>query len=320
MPSGFLGCHADSSTRDLPVEITGAGTSMSVEQCRSTCYAEGYKYAGVQNGNQCFCGNSYNSQGTSTSCTTVCNGDILEVCGGPWANDVWKAGPVPLPGNTVNPSTQLLGGNIVDSPDGRVYLTMQTDGNLVLYFSPFGPWSEPLWASNTDGHPGAHASMQSNGDLVVYAPPTECVQLPGLPKICGYQLWDSGTSGSGFYAAVQTDGNFVIYDANNNPHWASNTNGDVPPASSCINDPQYAAGFCPAGSWWKSCTPYLTISPGEYEIIDVSCSEPCGIGCLSGGSLDNYLDPAGAQKLQTCWNNDGTLDCTPGANFITPPW
>ena len=43
----------------------------------------------------------------------------------------------------------------------------------------------------------------------------------------GKPIWASGTYGSGSscYAAMQTDGNFVVYDNRNNPLWASNTGG-----------------------------------------------------------------------------------------------
>ena len=43
---------------------------------------------------------------------------------------------------------------------------MQGDGNLVLY-----DWyNQPLWASNTSGHPGATLSVQTDGNVVIYDP------------------------------------------------------------------------------------------------------------------------------------------------------
>ena len=39
--------------------------------------------------NQCFCGNSYGSQGPSVNCTMTCSGNPNETCGGPWSNSVY---------------------------------------------------------------------------------------------------------------------------------------------------------------------------------------------------------------------------------------
>jgi hypothetical protein len=63
-----------------------------------------------------------------------------------------------LPGQT------LLAGQSIS--DGRDILTMQADGNLVLY----APGSIPVWASNTAGHGGAQLVMQADGDAVLDAP------------------------------------------------------------------------------------------------------------------------------------------------------
>jgi hypothetical protein len=43
---------------------------------------------------------------------------------------------------------------------------MQTDGNLVLY----GYSHEPVWASNTQGNPGAFLAVQDDGNVVIYRP------------------------------------------------------------------------------------------------------------------------------------------------------
>ncbi len=51
------------------------------------------------------------------------------------------------------------------NPNGS-YAIMQEDGNLVVYDSN----NKPLWASNTDGHPGAQLSVQGDGNAVIYQP------------------------------------------------------------------------------------------------------------------------------------------------------
>lgn len=62
---------------------------MTIELCLSTCYD--YKYAGVEYGRECWCGNTLNLVGnegaspasnvTDESCGFLCPGNATEYCG-----------------------------------------------------------------------------------------------------------------------------------------------------------------------------------------------------------------------------------------------
>ncbi|MCU9954212.1 protease pro-enzyme activation domain-containing protein [Burkholderia sp. BKH01] len=107
---------------------------------------------------------------------------------------VWKGG------------ITLSSGQSFTSGNGANVLVMQGDGNLVLLRQGVAQWS-----SGTYSHPGAFATMQTDGNLVVYS-------STGVP------LWYSGTSGdSGAATYVQDDGNVVIYTQL--PRWSTNTAG-----------------------------------------------------------------------------------------------
>lgn len=127
-----------------------------------------------------------------------------------WAtNTVVPAEPKPpsQPGRLL-PGEGLMAGQVLKSPDGRLTLSLQVDGNLVLY-----DWySQPLWSSKTNNHHDIwDLIMQTDGNLVAYN---------GHNK----ELWSSGTHGKpGATLSVQTDGNVVIYDTANHPLWATNT-------------------------------------------------------------------------------------------------
>jgi hypothetical protein len=55
-------------------------------------------------------------------------------------------------------------------------------------------------------------TMQTNGDLTISNPD-------------GKVLWSSGTTGRGYNACFQADGNFVVYNSAKQPVWQSRSNG-----------------------------------------------------------------------------------------------
>lgn len=89
---------------------------------------------------------------------------------------------------------QLTTGQSLISCDGRFDLTLQTNGNLVLYQG-----STPLWASGTAGRGAARVAMQYDGNLVIYSASGQALWSPGIHSCCGI-----------FWLSVQNDGNLVI--------------------------------------------------------------------------------------------------------------
>ncbi|KAL6803002.1 hypothetical protein GGI42DRAFT_359895 [Trichoderma sp. SZMC 28013] len=87
-----LGCYTD----DVPVlpvleneySKDGGDPALKISSCQSTCWAASLKrtvlYAGVKEGNQCWCG-SFVAGETSrnqTDCNLPCSGDKTQICGG----------------------------------------------------------------------------------------------------------------------------------------------------------------------------------------------------------------------------------------------
>jgi hypothetical protein len=82
----YLGCFADRRKRDL----TGPNTVQAGPQaCITYCAEQEFRFASMQNGNECFCGESYGRYGASNACV-ACAGRPDEACGGVWANAVWE--------------------------------------------------------------------------------------------------------------------------------------------------------------------------------------------------------------------------------------
>ncbi|KAL1855051.1 hypothetical protein Plec18170_004465 [Paecilomyces lecythidis] len=77
-----IGCYSDTTLkRTLSQSYNVAG--LTVEKCQGVCQDNGYIYAGLEFGNQCFCDNSIDNGASLTSgCGNVCSGDSAEICGG----------------------------------------------------------------------------------------------------------------------------------------------------------------------------------------------------------------------------------------------
>ncbi|WP_258725915.1 hypothetical protein [Cellulomonas sp. NS3] len=117
----------------------------------------------------------------------------------------------------LRPGASLRSGQALASANGRALLTMQADGNLVLYEYFASGRRAHLWDSATAGSPGAVAQLQEDGDLVVRRPD-------------GYVLWDSGTAGTGGTGGtggtelvVLDDGDLVLERPDGRRVWASGT-------------------------------------------------------------------------------------------------
>lgn len=90
----YLGCANETApgTRTLSGP-TFVGNNMTNEICQSFCAKAGMPLAGVEYGNQCYCGLSLNSTSTfGQDCTSmICAGNRSEMCGGPDRVSVWNS-------------------------------------------------------------------------------------------------------------------------------------------------------------------------------------------------------------------------------------
>ena len=82
-------CYEDDMPRVLPVLIRGLVDENKKSACIAAC--KGYKYAGMEDGNQCFCGDISPAAALKRpgECTTVCPGDKSEMCGAPWRINIF---------------------------------------------------------------------------------------------------------------------------------------------------------------------------------------------------------------------------------------
>jgi hypothetical protein len=103
------------------------------------------------------------------------------------------------------PGQRLVAGAELTSATGGYVLTMQDDGNLVVY----APDRRILFATYTAGNPDAYLQFQTDGDLILWA---------GTRR-----LWASNTMGGPKSVLIlQGDGNLVLYGPGNQATWWSN--------------------------------------------------------------------------------------------------
>jgi hypothetical protein len=79
-------------------------STMTIDKC--LCLCSGFNYAGLEAGNQCFCSNisSGGSDILAAYCSTSCQGDSSQICGGSWALSVYKVPSSSSPSLVPTPS------------------------------------------------------------------------------------------------------------------------------------------------------------------------------------------------------------------------
>ncbi|XP_038066020.1 proto-oncogene tyrosine-protein kinase receptor Ret-like isoform X2 [Patiria miniata] len=91
---GYLGCFGDAENRSLSVGPALDHNEQSVELCFRNCLEPTeYKYAGMEYGHECWCGNEdYDKHGQApdSDCQDLCTGNSDQICGGDWLLSVYR--------------------------------------------------------------------------------------------------------------------------------------------------------------------------------------------------------------------------------------
>lgn len=121
--------------------------------------------------------------------------------------------PVGATSNTLSGGQWLYPGQYMLSGNALFELSMQTDGNLVLYYN-YGRMT-PVWNTGTSGRSVKGVTMQTDGNFVMY-------------NTGNAAIWATNTSGNpGAYLVDQNDGNLVLYGGSG-ALWYTFTSQDTP--------------------------------------------------------------------------------------------
>ncbi|KAI8675722.1 hypothetical protein NCS57_00474200 [Fusarium keratoplasticum] len=82
-----LGCYVDNDTTWPVLEKRfskeGGDAALTIPKCEDTCYRAQFEFAGVKEGNECWCSSFVAGERTrnETDCNTPCSGDKTKMCG-----------------------------------------------------------------------------------------------------------------------------------------------------------------------------------------------------------------------------------------------
>lgn len=111
LPSGWSqksACLSDVAPPNRLLSTSFNDPNLTPTSCVTKCNNEGYTYAAVQYGDECWCGNSLSTAGgagaPSSSCNMSCAGDSSLTCGGYYALSLFSKAssstPAPSPNST----------------------------------------------------------------------------------------------------------------------------------------------------------------------------------------------------------------------------
>ena len=85
----------DQADRTLPTQLMSQNDDLTPAVCLQACHENGFAFAGVQAGHECFCSNDEpgnDKLAPESDCQWDCRGDSSLKCGGAWRLSVYKYG------------------------------------------------------------------------------------------------------------------------------------------------------------------------------------------------------------------------------------
>ncbi|TVY35500.1 WSC domain-containing protein [Lachnellula subtilissima] len=193
-----IGCYTEgTSGRALSQQLTP--TSKTVAKCVNACSAGNYKYAGMEYGGECWCGNFISngaSSTASTDCSMTCADNGTEYCGAGSRLNMYQRGNVTLTTTTSNGTTT---GTTTPTPTGGPQIK-QTIGNWAFQ----GCWTEITNARALAG------LAYANDSMTLESCASFCTGFKWFGAEYGRECYCGNTLGTGsIKAANQADCSFL---------------------------------------------------------------------------------------------------------------
>lgn len=138
----YLGCYIEDSKLPIlekNVSPAGGDAALTIPNCKSSCFAKAYDFAGVQEGNQCWCSSYVGGEwtGNQTDCNAPCTGDKETFCGGKGLVSVFEAeeNRVPTSDTSITTDTGTRTASVVTATETVVSKTHDSGAvrNMVIF-------------------------------------------------------------------------------------------------------------------------------------------------------------------------------------------
>ncbi|KFM65020.1 hypothetical protein X975_15379, partial [Stegodyphus mimosarum] len=129
VPNSYIGCFRDHSKKRLLSSYSKKMPNNSPSRCVDLCLQSGYLYAGVQYGNECFCGKEKPHEQfrlKDNFCDMECPQNSIEICGGYFAMNVYHTGLPKMVKLEPKPAVSVLGPDSV-----RIVYLLTVNGRAV---------------------------------------------------------------------------------------------------------------------------------------------------------------------------------------------
>ncbi|CAH1272956.1 KREMEN1 [Branchiostoma lanceolatum] len=205
---GYHGCFEDSRWDRALIGHEWESHSLTIQDCLQRCRSRGFKYAGVESADECFCGNNedFGRHGMKpmSECNLRCARDDQQFCGGHWRIEVFES---------------FMGGPCVNQT---------LDGAQHYVYSPDFPGLYPRsktceWTGRARGDRVVKLHFEhfnlSSGDVITVRDGSESSQdltptsgltgttIPTVPASSGSALWVQFRSDDG----RDTRGRFIFW-------------------------------------------------------------------------------------------------------------
>ena len=174
LPS-YLGCYADTGNPRTLAVTPQIGESMTPEVCLQKCTQMGYKYAGLEDGYECWCGQTVpdpSSKLAESQCSKQCTGSV-QTCGGLSRIELYSTGVTgPLPPPPPLPASWEALGCFYDPITPRTLSNKQSiPGNNVTVASCLAACNDFTYAGLEFG---SECYCGNSLDATSQAPDTDC--------------------------------------------------------------------------------------------------------------------------------------------------
>ncbi|KIP07217.1 hypothetical protein PHLGIDRAFT_35537 [Phlebiopsis gigantea 11061_1 CR5-6] len=309
---GDLGCIAEGTNGRA---LTGASTTspnMTANVCAGFCASKGFTYAGIEFGDECYCGNSFSNGATGNpvnwyECTSDCAGNSLyEKCGGPQRLELLKAGAASVTPSSAPPSSTAVASSsaaasVVSSS------VVQASSSAASVIS-----SAVVQASSSVASAGSSSVAQVSSSAVVSSSSVASVSSP----IFSIPTSSASASASSASVVAASSVSQVLIAHSTTSTWAvqptqppappSNSTAGTWAATGCFSDggPRALTGHSFTSSHMTQETCQSECQNLGFTMAGVEFGQECYCGDKFENGLGQPLNP-GPACYMTCAGNSG---------------